>query len=70
MESDGTPLSKENIKNIFKRFYRVDKARTSSGSYGLGLSIAQNIIKEHGGNIYAKPLKGGNAFIIDLKTTK
>lgn len=70
VESDGTPLSKENIKNIFKRFYRVDKARTSSGSYGLGLSIAQNIIKEHGGNIYAKPLKGGNAFIIDLKTTK
>ncbi len=70
VESDGSPLSKEDIKNIFKRFYRVDKARTSSGSYGLGLSIAQNIIKEHGGNIYAKPLKTGNAFIIDLKTTK
>lgn len=70
VESEGTPLSKEEIKNIFKRFYRVDKARTNNGSYGLGLSIAQNIIKEHNGNIYAKPLKNGNVFIIELKTNK
>ena len=38
-------------EDVFKRFYRGDAARTNSGSYGLGLPIAQGIITRHGGKI-------------------
>ena len=46
-------LSREDCRNIFLRFYRVDAAR-SGGGYGLGLPIAQGIIRDHGGKIWAE----------------
>jgi signal transduction histidine kinase len=44
-------LSKAECRDVFKRFYRRDEARTQSGSYGLGLPIAEGIVKLHGGKI-------------------
>lgn len=64
--NEGAPISKEDLKNIFKRFYRVDKARSRNGSYGLGLSIAQSIIDAHGGRIWAESHNGINSFHIQL----
>ena len=43
-------LSKEDIVNIFKRFYRLDESHSSSG-YGLGLPIAKEIVLMHKGEI-------------------
>ena len=61
----GDTLSKADLKNIFKRFYRVDKAR-SGGSYGLGLAIAESIVKEHRGKIWAESAGNVNTFFVTI----
>ncbi len=66
MESHGDTISKADLKNIFRRFYRADKVRGMNKSYGLGLSIAENIVKEHGGGIYAESEGGVNRFYVKL----
>ena len=64
--SPGEPIPKEELKNIFKRFYRVDKARAMNGSYGLGLSIAESIVEAHRGKIWAESKNGDNIFFVQL----
>ena len=64
----GEQISEEDLKNIFKRFYRIDEARAMNHSYGLGLSIAQNIVTEHKGRIWAESKDGINTFKIELPT--
>ena len=52
IEDNGPGLPKNEYENVFKPFYRVDKSRSLNRSgVGLGLSISQDIIKSHGGNI-------------------
>ena len=52
VEDNGPGISKKEYENVFKPFYRVDKSRgLNKSGVGLGLSIAQDIIKSHGGNI-------------------
>jgi signal transduction histidine kinase len=62
----GQPLTPQECKDIFKRFYRRDAARTDRSSYGLGLSIAQQITADHGGKIWAEGVTGGNIFYVLL----
>lgn len=66
----GEPLSKEDLKHIFKRFYRIDPARTMDRSYGLGLSIAQSIVLQHNGKIWAESTGGTNIFFVQLPSSK
>lgn len=66
----GNSLSKDECKNIFKRFYRIDQARTDGESYGLGLSIAESIVNEHGGRIWAESEDGFNTFFVSLNLKK
>ncbi len=64
--SCGEEIAKEDLENIFKRFYRTDKARSDSGSYGLGLAIARSIVEEHRGKIWAESVNGVNTFSVQL----
>lgn len=64
--SPGEALSKEDLTNIFKRFYRADKARAMNGSYGLGLSIAMAIVTTHKGKIWAESKNGLNTFFVQF----
>ena len=68
VESQGETISRSDLKNIFKRFYRIDKARSTNHSYGLGLPIAEHIIKEHRGKIWAESSHGHNRFLIQLSS--
>lgn len=48
---DGMEIDKEFAEHIFEPFSRVDKARSTKGGSGLGLSIAAKIVKMHGGKL-------------------
>lgn len=62
----GETISKEDQKNIFKRFYRIDKARGMNHSYGLGLSIAEQIIKQHNAKIWVQSQNRQTTFYVQL----
>ncbi len=52
IEDDGPGIPINEYENVFKPFYKIDKSRgDSKSSVGLGLSIANDIVKSHGGNI-------------------
>ncbi|WP_166636504.1 ATP-binding protein [Fonticella tunisiensis] len=68
IKDTGIGIPEEDIPRIFERFYRVDKTRDrKTGGSGLGLSITNEIIKRHKGEIHVKSKVGeGSLFIITL----
>ena len=52
VDDNGPGISKAEHENVFKPFYKINKSRgDSKSSVGLGLSIASDIVRSHGGNI-------------------
>lgn len=65
-ENAGT-IPQDKLDSIFEKFFRLDDARSSStGGAGLGLAIAKDIIRLHGGTIEAKSDQTHTYFIIEL----
>ena len=52
IDDDGPGIAKEEYQNVFKPFYKIDQSRNESkSSVGLGMSIASDVVRSHGGNI-------------------
>ncbi len=65
----GIGIKESDLPHLFERFYQADKARTKleTSGYGLGLSIAKQIVEKHHGSIKVKSQVGkGTTFIIQL----
>ena len=68
VSNTGSVIPQNDLPHIFERFYRADKVRTYKGGHGLGLSIADRIIKKHKGKITVKSSENSNctAFTVFL----
>ena len=69
ISNSGKGIAKEQLQLVFERFYRGDLSRTESGKngYGLGLSVARQLIRLNNGDIYVRSTPGKNTtFTISL----
>ena len=66
VENPGDPIPPDKLPHIFDRFYRVDDARTGAGGFGLGLAIAQQIVRRHKGAITAASDARATRFTVTL----
>jgi signal transduction histidine kinase len=72
VSDDGPGVPPEHREHIFDRFIRLDDARSrpdgdNGGGSGLGLSICREIVKAHGGHIWADQARGGGAkFVVQI----
>lgn len=68
VEDQGIGIPEKERERIFDRFYRVDKSRSSYDvpGYGIGLSIAKEIVGMHKGAISCTSNKKGSIFIVEL----
>lgn len=62
----GIGISKEDLPNIFERFYRTDRSRArESGGMGIGLAIVKAIVDAHGAKVTAESEEGvGSVFTV------
>lgn len=66
VSDSGVGIPPGDLKRIFERFYKADRARSSGGT-GLGLAIARHLVQAHGGQIWAKSREGkGSDFYFTL----
>ncbi len=61
VEDHGIGIAEKDKKYIFDRFYRADQARKDKQHFGLGLSIAKELVQLQGGKISVRDTAGGGA---------
>jgi signal transduction histidine kinase len=67
VSDNGRGIPQDELENIFDRFYKVDKARTTTGSgFGLGLAIVKEILEAHGEKIFVQSSPQGSEFFFFL----
>lgn len=67
ISNEGLEIPEGELASIFRKFYRLDEARsTRTGGAGLGLAIAREIVEHHGGSIRAESTGKRTVFTIRL----
>ena len=67
VKDTGCGIAKENLENVFDKFFKEDEARPLNASSGLGLNIVKGFVKSHGGEVFVKSKKGkGSKFSFSL----
>ena len=54
VKDNGIGIHNDEIKNVMKRFYKVDKSRVNNNSFGIGLAIANRIVNNYKAKIEIK----------------
>ena len=68
VENSGSHIPDEEIKRVWERYYKADKARNRKiGGTGLGLAIAKNILEAHNAEFWAENTENGVEFGFLLK---
>ena len=68
VKNKGKEIDKKDREKIFERFYRADESRNRNDNrYGLGLSIAKNIVTNHKGKISVNCADGYTTFKVKFK---
>ncbi|MDW8058828.1 MAG: ATP-binding protein [Thermomicrobium sp.] len=62
VRDSGPGIPADEIDRVFERFFKGDRARSSSGS-GLGLAIVKHLVQLHGGRVWAENAPGGGAIV-------
>lgn len=67
---NGSGVPDNEKKRIFERFYRSERSRSDRRHFGLGISIAAEIVKKHNGRIWVQDASiGGAEFVVELPLT-
>lgn len=66
VSDEGEEIPPDELRAIFRRFYRSPCARKAAEGFGLGLSIAESIAHKHRGRIWAESSDGVNSFMVEL----
>jgi two-component system phosphate regulon sensor histidine kinase PhoR len=68
VEDTGIGIPRRDVRRVFERFYRVDRARSrETGGTGLGLSIVKHVAEFHGGTVEVESVEGqGSAFKLSI----
>jgi two-component system phosphate regulon sensor histidine kinase PhoR len=69
VQDQGIGMDKKEVRRIFEKFYRTKRAEQSGeAGTGIGLSIVEQIIVQHGGSIHVESEPGrGSRFTLVLK---
>jgi len=70
VSNSGEPIPAEQLSRLFERFYRADASRGEKSGFGLGLSIAAVIAREHKGTIKAESDASSTRFIFTIPLKK